>query len=56
MTPRELERLEKDSIYSLKINNDLKDQVVNGYVNGLSKVVRNEVKKRKIMIVILATD
>ena len=53
MTPRELERLEKESIYTLRINNDLKDQVINGYLNDLVKVVKREVKKKEVVILIL---
>jgi len=53
MTPRELERLEKDSIYTLRINDDLKDQVINGYLNDLVKVVKREVKKKEVVILIL---
>lgn len=40
MTPRELERLEKDSIYTVSVNSDLKDQIINGYLNELNKVVK----------------
>ena len=39
MNQRELERLEKDSIYTMRVTNDLKDQVINGYLNELNKVV-----------------
>jgi len=53
MTPRELERLEKESIYTLRINDDLKDQVINGYLNDLVKVVKREVKKKEVVILIL---
>ena len=45
MTPRELERLERDSIYTLRINSDLKDSVIQSQLNELSKVVKANVKK-----------
>lgn len=53
MTPRELEQLEKKSIYTLRINNDLKDQVIQGYLNELNKVVKREVKKKSLVILLL---
>jgi hypothetical protein len=52
MNQKELERLEKDSIYTLRINNDLKDQVVNGYLNELNKVVKTNVKKKELVVLV----
>jgi len=56
MTPRELERIEKDSIYTLRINNDLKDQVINGYLNELNKVVKTNVKKKDLVVLVMEND
>ena len=56
MTPRELERLKKDSIYSLQVTNDLKDQVINSYLNDLVKVVRTNVKKRELVVLEMEND
>jgi hypothetical protein len=53
MTQRELERLEKDSIYTVRVNSDLKDQVINGYLNDLSKVVKTNVKRKSLLILVL---
>ena len=53
MNQRELERLEKDSIYTMKVNSDLKDQVINSYLNDLVKVVKKEVKRKNLVIVVL---
>ena len=53
MNQRELERLEKDSIYTMRVNSDLKDQVINGYLNELNKVVKTNVKKKSLIIVVL---
>lgn len=53
MTPRELERLEKDSIYTMRVNSDLRDQVINGYLNELSKVVKKEVKRKELVVLII---
>ena len=49
MTPRELERLEKDSIYTMRFNSDLKDQVINGHLNELNKVIKTNVKKKELV-------
>ena len=53
MTPRELEQLEKKSIYTLRIKDDLKDQVINGYLNELNKVVKTNVKKRDLVVLVM---
>jgi hypothetical protein len=55
MTPRELERLEKDSIYSMRVNSDLKEQVINGYLNELNKVVRMKVKRKDLVVMVIET-
>ena len=53
MTPRELEQLEKKSIYTMRINDDLKDQVINGYLNELNRVVKTNVKKRELVVLVI---
>lgn len=53
MTPRELERLEKDSIYTLKINDDLKDQVIQGYLNELNKTIVKELRRKNLRIFVV---
>ena len=53
MTPRELERLEKDSIYTLRLTNDLKDQVINNQLSELNRIVKSNVKKKELVIVVL---
>ena len=53
MNQRELERLEKDSIYTMRVNSDLKDQVINGYLNELGKVVKINVKKGELVIFVV---
>ena len=55
MTPRELERLERDSIYTLRINSDLKDSVIQLQLNELVKVVKREVKGKKLVVFIIDT-
>lgn len=53
MTPREIERLEKESIYTLKVNSELKDQVVQGYLNELTRVVKTNVRKKELLVVVI---
>ena len=53
MNQRELERLEKKSIYTLRINDDLKDQVINSYLNKLNKVVKTNVKKKELIVLVV---
>ena len=53
MTPRELEQLEKKSIYTIRINDDLKDQVINGYLNELNKVVKTNVKRKELVVLVI---
>ena len=56
MNQKELERLEKESIYTLRINNDLKDQVINGYLNELNKVVKREVKRKELVVLVMENN
>jgi hypothetical protein len=53
MNQRELEQLEKKSIYTLQISYDLKDQVINGYLNELNKVVKSSVRKKELVILVI---
>jgi hypothetical protein len=53
MTPREIEQLEKKSIYTIRLNDDLKGQVINGYLNELCRVVRKEVRKSEVVVMVI---
>jgi hypothetical protein len=53
MNQRELEQLEKKSIYTLQISYDLKDQVINGHLNELNKVVKSSVRKKELVILVI---
>jgi hypothetical protein len=53
MTEKQLQQLEKDSIYTLRVNPDIKDQVVSGYLNELCRVVKKEVKKNGIVVMVM---
>ena len=53
MNSREIEQLEKKSIYTIRINDDLKDQVINGYLNELNKIVKTNVKKKELVVMVM---
>jgi cell division protein FtsB len=56
MNQRELERLEKESIFTMRVNNDLKDQVINGYLNELNKVIKTKVKRRDLVVLVIENN
>ena len=53
MTPRELELLEKKSIYTFRINDGLKESTVNNYLDDLSKKVKKEVKRNELVVIVM---
>lgn len=56
MNQRELEQLEKKSIYTIRINDDLKDLVINVYLNELNKVIKTNVKRKNLVILVLESN
>jgi len=56
MTPRELERLEKDSIYMIRVNPDIKDQVLSGDLNELCRVIKKEIKKSELVVIVMKVN
>ncbi len=53
MTDKELEKLEKHSLYTMKVSPDIKEQVVSGHLNELCRVVKREVRKNEILVYII---
>ncbi len=53
MTDKELEKLEKNSLYTMKVSPEIKDQVVSGYLNELCRVVKKEVRKREVVVLVM---
>ena len=53
MNSREIEQLEKKSIYSIRVNNDLKESVIQNYLNELKRIVKSNTKKKKVLIVVV---
>jgi hypothetical protein len=54
MNQREPEQLEKKSVYTLRINENLNNQVINGYLNDLVKIVKKEVKRSEVVVVVIS--
>jgi hypothetical protein len=52
MNEKQLQQLEKDSIYIIRVNPDIKDQVVSGYLNELCRVVKKEVRNKEIVVIV----
>ncbi len=53
MTDKELEKLEKNSLYTMKVSPDIKEQVVSGYLNELCRVVKKEVRKSEVIVTVI---
>ena len=53
MNTREIQQIERKSIYSIRMNDDLKESVIKCYLNELNRVVKSNTKKKKIVIVVL---
>ena len=50
---REISQLEKKSMYTLRLTGDIKDQVVQSHLNELSKIVKTQVKRKKLVILVV---
>ena len=37
----------------MRVNSDLKDQVINGHLNELSKVVKTNVKRKNLVVIVI---
>lgn len=53
MNSRDIEQIEKKSIYSIRVNDELKESVIQSYLNDLNRVVKSNTKKKKVVIVVL---
>lgn len=49
---KELEQLKKKSIHYVELSYDYKDQVIQSHLNELNKVVKNEVKRKKLVVLV----
>lgn len=53
MNERQLEKIEKYSIHSIVVNHDLKDQAINSYLNDLNKIVKANLKKKRLAVFVM---
>jgi len=53
MNTRELEHIEKKSLYSIRLSSDYKDQVIQSHLNELNKVVKREVKRKNLVVLVI---
>jgi hypothetical protein len=56
MNSKEIEHLKRNSIYTLSISGDLKQQIITEKLNVFNKFVKNEIKRHDILIVITKID
>ena len=53
MNQKELERLEKDSIYTMRVNSDLKDRVTQSNFHDLIRFTKKQSRNKKLIILLL---
>lgn len=56
MNRKELEQLEKKSLESLRLDNKLKDTVIQQYLNEMNKKIKSIVKKNQVVILVMETS
>ena len=52
MNSREIEQLERKSIYSLRVSDNLKESVLQNYLKDLNKIVKSNTKNKKVVILL----
>lgn len=53
MNQKELEQVEKISLHSFRVNPDIKEQVVSGYLNELSRIIKREIKRKELIVLVI---
>jgi len=53
MNSREIEQFNKKSIYSIRVSNEQKDQVIKNYLIELNQQVIKNLKNKKLVIVVV---
>ncbi len=53
MNIKEIEQLEKKSLYTIRLNNEIKESVISSKFNELSMFVKREIKKNELVIIIV---
>ncbi len=52
MTDKELEKLEKNCLYTMRADPTIKDQVITNKLNELNRIFRKEVKRHNLVILV----
>jgi len=53
MNSREIEQLEKKSLYTVKLCNEIKETVMSSKFNDLCKFVKREIKQNRLVIIVI---
>ncbi len=53
MNDHQLKNLERSTCYSKRINNDMKEKVIQEYLNDLEKVIKRVIKKSELVVIVL---
>ena len=53
MNEQQIKNLERNAIYTLRINDGLKESVVNDYLEDLSKKVKKELKRNELVVIVV---
>jgi hypothetical protein len=56
MNSREIEQIEKKSLYSTRISSDLKNTVIQSILNEFEKQVKRHTSRKNCVLVILEED
>ena len=54
MNEQQIKNIERNAIFTLRIHDGLKESVVNDYLEDLSKKVKKELKKKELVVLVLA--
>ncbi len=53
MNEQQIKSLERSSCYTLRVNDDMKEKVIQEYLNDLEKVVKREIKKSELAVIVI---
>jgi hypothetical protein len=53
MNEQQIKNLERNSCYTLRVNDDMKEKVIQEYLNDLEKVVKREIKRSELAVIVV---
>ena len=56
MNEQQIKNIERNSIYTLRIHDGLKESVVNDYLEDLSKKVKKELKRNELAVIVVKVN